>query len=42
LRPFAMYLNQDIIIRLNYLVDVEGVEPEVVARDYLEGLGLID
>jgi len=42
LRPFAMYLNQDIIIRLNYLVDVEGKEPEVVARDYLEGLGLID
>ncbi len=42
LRPFALYLNQDIVIRLNYLVDVEGKEPEVVARDYLEGLGLID
>jgi len=42
LRPLTLYLNQDILIRLNYRVDVEGVEPEVVARDYLEGLGLID
>jgi osmoprotectant transport system substrate-binding protein len=42
LRPLTLYLNQDILIRLNYRVDVDGVEPEVVARDYLEGLGLID
>jgi osmoprotectant transport system substrate-binding protein len=42
LRPLTQYLNQDILIRLNYRVDVEGVEPEVVARDYLEGLGLIE
>jgi osmoprotectant transport system substrate-binding protein len=42
LRPLTLYLNQDILIRLNYRVDVEGVEPEVVARDYLEGLGLIE
>ncbi|MDN5345851.1 glycine/betaine ABC transporter substrate-binding protein [Petrotoga miotherma DSM 10691] len=42
LRPLTLYLNQDILIRLNYRIDVEGVEPEVVARDYLEGLGLID
>jgi osmoprotectant transport system substrate-binding protein len=42
LRPFAMYLNQDIIIRLNYLVDVEGKEPEEVAQNYLKGLGLIE
>jgi len=42
LRPFAMYLNQDIIIRLNYLVDVEGKEPEEVAKNYLKGLGLIE
>ena len=41
LRPFAMYLNQDILIRLNYLVDVEGKEPEEVAKNYLRGLGLI-
>jgi osmoprotectant transport system substrate-binding protein len=42
LRPLTLYLNQDILIRLNYRVDVEGLEPEVVAREYLEGLGLID
>jgi len=42
LRPLTLYLNQDILIRLNYRVDVDGVEPEVVARDYLEGLGLIE
>ncbi|KUK16353.1 MAG: Substrate-binding region of ABC-type glycine betaine transport system [Petrotoga mobilis] len=42
LRPFAMYLNQDIVIRLNYLVDVEGKEPEEVAKNYLKGLGLIE
>lgn len=42
LRPLTMYLNEDILIRLNYRVDIEGLEPEVVARDYLEGLGLID
>ncbi|MDK2907106.1 MAG: osmoprotectant transport system substrate-binding protein [Petrotoga sp.] len=42
LRPLTLYLNEDILIRLNYRVDVEGLEPEVVAREYLEGLGLID
>ena len=41
LRPLTLYLNQDILIRLNYRVDIEGVEPEIVARDYLKGLGLI-
>jgi len=41
LRPLTLYLNQDILIRLNYRVDIEGLEPKIVARDYLEGLGLI-
>ncbi|WP_281256288.1 glycine betaine ABC transporter substrate-binding protein [Petrotoga halophila] len=41
LKPLTLYLNEDIIIRLNYLVDFEGLEPEIVARKYLQGLGLI-
>ncbi|RAO99662.1 glycine/betaine ABC transporter substrate-binding protein [Petrotoga sp. 9PW.55.5.1] len=41
LRPLTLYLNEDIIIRLNYLVDYEGLEPKNVARNYLRGLGLI-
>ncbi|MBM7559708.1 glycine betaine ABC transporter substrate-binding protein [Marinitoga litoralis] len=41
LKPLTLYLNENIIIRLNYLVDVEGIEPEIVARNFLRGLGLI-
>ncbi|MFW6120220.1 MAG: glycine betaine ABC transporter substrate-binding protein [Petrotogales bacterium] len=41
-RPLAMYLNQDIMIRLNYLVDDKGYEPNEVAEMYLKGLDLID
>jgi osmoprotectant transport system substrate-binding protein len=40
-RPLAMYLNQDIMIRLNYLVDDRGYEPNEVAEMYLQGLDLI-
>ncbi|MFO7882726.1 MAG: glycine betaine ABC transporter substrate-binding protein [Kosmotogaceae bacterium] len=40
-RPLSMYLNQNIMIRLNYLVDAKGYEPNEVAEMYLEGLGLI-
>jgi osmoprotectant transport system substrate-binding protein len=40
-RPLAMYLNQDIMIRLNYLVDDRGYEPNEVAKMYLQGLDLI-
>jgi len=42
LKPLTLYLNEDIIIRLNYLVDFEGIEPKIVARKYLQGLGLIE
>jgi osmoprotectant transport system substrate-binding protein len=41
LKPLTLSLNKDIIIRLNYSVDFEGLEPEIVARKYLQGLGLI-
>ncbi|WP_276318622.1 glycine betaine ABC transporter substrate-binding protein [Marinitoga lauensis] len=41
LKPLTLYLNENIIIRLNYLVDVVGLEPEIVAKNYLKGLGLI-
>ena len=41
LKPLTLYLNEDIIIRLNYLVDYEGLEPQTVAKNYLRGLGLI-
>ncbi|UYP01126.1 glycine/betaine ABC transporter substrate-binding protein [Oceanotoga sp. DSM 15011] len=41
LKPLKRYLNEDIMIRLNYLVDVEGYEPKVVAQNYLKGLGFI-
>ncbi|AFG35213.1 periplasmic glycine betaine/choline-binding (lipo)protein of an ABC-type transport system (osmoprotectant binding protein) [Fervidobacterium pennivorans DSM 9078] len=40
-RPLSLYLNQNIMIRLNYLVDVEGYEPPEVAEMFLKGLGLI-
>lgn len=41
LKPLSLYLNADIIRRLNYLVDTEGKEPDEVARDYLDGLNLL-
>lgn len=41
LKPLTLYLNENIIIRLNYLVDVEGLEPSIVSQRYLESLGLI-
>ncbi|MGM0641977.1 MAG: glycine betaine ABC transporter substrate-binding protein [Thermotogota bacterium] len=41
LKPLTLYLNESIIIRLNYLVDVEGLEPAIVSERYLEALGLI-
>ncbi|MBO8160010.1 MAG: glycine/betaine ABC transporter substrate-binding protein [Thermosipho sp. (in: Bacteria)] len=41
LKPLTLYLNENIIIRLNYLVDVEGTEPKIVAERFLKGLGLI-
>ncbi|KLO20997.1 glycine/betaine ABC transporter substrate-binding protein [Marinitoga sp. 1197] len=41
LKPLTLYLNENIIIRLNYLVDVKGYEPEIVAKNFLKGLGLI-
>ncbi|TYC03067.1 MAG: glycine/betaine ABC transporter substrate-binding protein [Kosmotoga sp.] len=40
-RPLALYLNQNIMIRLNYLVDDKGYEPNEVAEMYLKGLDLI-
>ncbi|MFW6263709.1 MAG: glycine betaine ABC transporter substrate-binding protein [Thermotogota bacterium] len=42
LRPISTYLNDDIMRRLNYLVDAEGKEPDEVAQQFLEGLGLLD
>ena len=42
LAPLAKYLNANIMRRLNYLVDAEGEEPEDVAEEYLEGLGLLE
>jgi osmoprotectant transport system substrate-binding protein len=42
LNPLTLYLNENIIIRLNYLVDVEGLEPEIVSERFLEALGLIN
>jgi len=36
LKPLTLYLNEDIIIRLNCLVDFEGLKPEIVARKYLK------
>ncbi|SSC12828.1 Substrate-binding region of ABC-type glycine betaine transport system [Mesotoga infera] len=41
LRPLSVYLTEPIMIRLNYLVDAEGLEPDEVARNFLKGLGLI-
>jgi len=42
LAPLAKYLNANIMRRLNYLVDAGGEEPEDVAEEYLEGLGLLE
>jgi len=41
LAPLVKYFNADIMIRLNYLVDAEGYEPDEVAEAYLNGLGLL-
>ena len=42
LKPLHYYLSEPIMIRLNYLVDGEGMEPDKVAENFLKGLGLID
>lgn len=42
LRPISVYLTEPIMIRLNYLVDAGGFEPDEVAEKFLKGLGLID
>ncbi|MBN2253489.1 MAG: glycine/betaine ABC transporter substrate-binding protein [Kosmotogaceae bacterium] len=42
LRPISVYLTEPIMIRLNYLVDAGGYEPDEVAEGFLKGLGLID
>ncbi len=42
LRPIFVYLTEPIMIRLNYLVDAGGYEPDEVAEGFLKGLGLID
>jgi osmoprotectant transport system substrate-binding protein len=41
LKPLSQYLNANIIRRMNYLVDAAGMEPDEVARDFLNGLGLL-
>jgi len=41
LSPLAIYLNETLMIRLNYLVDGAGMEPGPVAEHFLKGLGLI-
>ncbi|PNR98895.1 hypothetical protein X927_06910 [Petrotoga mexicana DSM 14811] len=41
-KPLTLSLNKDIIIRLNYSVDFEGLEPEIFTRKYLKGLNLIE
>lgn len=41
LRPLSFYLIEPIMIRLNYFVDAEGLEPDEVSRNFLKGLGLI-
>ena len=42
LKPLSSYLNDDIMRRLNYLVDAEGKKPDEVAQQFLQGLGLLD
>ncbi len=42
LRPIAVYLSEPTMIRLNYLVDTKGYEPDEVAEMFLKGLGLIN
>jgi len=41
-KPLSHYLTDNIMRRLNYLVDAEGKEPDEVAEKFLEGLGLLD
>lgn len=41
LRPLSLYLNNNIMQRLNYLVDSTNMDAKTVAKKYLEGLGLI-
>ena len=41
LRPLSIYLSEPIMIRLNFLVDVEALEPDEVSRNFLKGLGFI-
>lgn len=41
LSPLARYLNNNIMQRLNYLVDSTNMNAKTVAKKYLEGLGLI-
>lgn len=41
LRPLTLYLTNNVMQRLNYLVDSTNMSAKTVAKDYLEGLGLI-
>ena len=41
LRPLSIYLSEPIMIRLNFLVDVEALEPDEVSRNFLNGVALI-
>ncbi|CCU83430.1 hypothetical protein PHOSAC3_120044 [Mesotoga infera] len=41
LRPLSIYLSEPIMIRLNFLVDVEALEPDEVSRNFLKGVALI-
>lgn len=41
LRPLSLYLNNEVMTRLNYLVDSSNESPEEIARAYLNGLGLL-
>lgn len=41
-KPLSHYLSDNIMRRLNYLVDAEGKEPDEVAQQFLQGLGLLD
>ncbi len=41
LSPLSRYLNNNIMQRLNYLVDSTNMNAKTVAKKYLEGLGLL-
>ena len=41
-KPLSHYLSDNIMRRLNYLVYAEGKEPDEVAEQFLQGLGLLD